>query len=725
MRDWGLFLGWILVCLCGAGTANADGMSLRCQGDGARIALVVTNSEYSGRLSPLPSTEADSRIMGDALCRLNFTVREVRNADLVTMRGAIGTFVHDLASAPEGAIGFFYYSGHGAQSRLIGESYLIPANAPISLRAELPLQAIGLGEIVPAIRAAALNKAAFIVLDACRDVAFPGETMGDGEKGILRVPQTPGVVIAYSTSPGETAIANNAYSTALAKWLGEPGLKHDEVFKGVRRDVYSQPPPPSGQKQFPWWEDGILGEVVLNAAPRTITANPCADPGQLLSNALGTKSESALQVVVDACAGKPEAEIARASIATLRAASLPPGPVLSAAGQDMASRSKPVLVREITLTTPDQDGFVTTPELTASGQLYASHDIGYYPRLFDIASGRMVADLRRDDSIVTSHVFSPDGSRLVIGYYSGLVKMIDTASGTTIVELPDFREHLSRFTYSDDGTRLVTDSSKGPARLWDGRTGRLIADLFPADGFNVTSAAFSLDGKLVATMDCQNYSVHQIWLWYAETGTPAGTLALPATANACAAAFSADGTKLVAAGQGEAWIWYIESRFLASTLRLDSETISSRIELSESRDTIMLKGAYDKITKFFRFSDGKFISSAGRQSNYALWYSDLSHDGQHYVEANVDGTIQLYDVAKGTTVATLPGGSSGLAFSPDSRLFATAGEDIEIREAATGALVWRITNPSDDSLLNVAFSADSRMIAAGTYDGTVRVWRLQ
>jgi hypothetical protein len=247
-----LLLLSLFVCGLAQGTAAAE----------TRIALIIANGAYSGQvLSRLDSPSKDAEILSGALTRAGFEVLPiVRDANLQTMRIALNDFARKLRRAGADAVGFFYYSGHGAALAERGENYLIPTGADIEETSELSFNALGLTDVVRLVDDAGA-KASFVVIDACRDVPFKGRK-GSGPKGFVVQNATKGMIIGFATRPGETADASNAYSSALASSIATPALDATNVFKDVQRKVANL----TGGRQVPWIEDGLLTEFYFTAA---------------------------------------------------------------------------------------------------------------------------------------------------------------------------------------------------------------------------------------------------------------------------------------------------------------------------------------------------------------------------------------------------------------------------------------------------------------------------
>ena len=96
----------------------------------ARIALLIGNQVYDPSVGVLKNPLNDIALVGQALSRQGFdvlpTIKKAKRTDIL---GGVRDLVRRLNAAGSGAIGFIYYSGHGAAEKDTNINYLIPVDA--------------------------------------------------------------------------------------------------------------------------------------------------------------------------------------------------------------------------------------------------------------------------------------------------------------------------------------------------------------------------------------------------------------------------------------------------------------------------------------------------------------------------------------------------------------------------------------------------------------------
>jgi hypothetical protein len=78
-----------------------------------RIALLIGNQGYGGKVQPLKSQHNDIRTVGKALEADGFKATLLSDASRRQMLSAVKALGAQLAKERPNAIGFLYYSGHG------------------------------------------------------------------------------------------------------------------------------------------------------------------------------------------------------------------------------------------------------------------------------------------------------------------------------------------------------------------------------------------------------------------------------------------------------------------------------------------------------------------------------------------------------------------------------------------------------------------------------------
>lgn len=220
-----------------------------------RVALVIGNKSY--RVSPLQNAANDANDLAELLKQKNFEVTTIIDGTRLEMRNAVRDLAQNIAA---GAIGLFYYSGHGIQ--VDDDNFLVPVDANYEYKEEVPEMCLSVSSILRFMETSN-NRLNILILDACRNSPFKSFSRS-GEKGMLRVEAPTGSIVAYSTAPGKTAsdgnTRNGLYTSKLMKYMNVPGMKIEDIFKQVRIEVSKE----SNQKQIPWESNALMGDFYFS-----------------------------------------------------------------------------------------------------------------------------------------------------------------------------------------------------------------------------------------------------------------------------------------------------------------------------------------------------------------------------------------------------------------------------------------------------------------------------
>lgn len=237
-----------------------------------RLALVIGNAAYD--VAPLHNPENDATDVAELLDSLGFEVTLKKNVGLKELEDSVRQFGHSLKNSE---VGLFYYAGHGMQ--VAGKSYLIPVGATIRQSTDLKYHAVDLEMILDEL-AFARNKLNIVILDACRDNPL-GREWRSGSRGLAAVSTAPsGMLISYSTSPNMVAAdgsgRNSPYTSALLRYMQEPGLIAEQVFKKVRHQLEIET---KGQ-QTPWELSSLKGDFYFVPADQRVPPLAVANNGR-------------------------------------------------------------------------------------------------------------------------------------------------------------------------------------------------------------------------------------------------------------------------------------------------------------------------------------------------------------------------------------------------------------------------------------------------------------
>ena len=221
-------------------------------------ALVIGNAAYPGAVLTNPVNDALD--MTTALTALGFSTLKITDATCEEIDRVMSSFQDNLNSND---VGLFYFAGHGMQ--IAGENYITGINTKFTDETAAKYSSYPLNQLID-LMASSSNSTNLIILDACRNNPYVRAWNRDVSKSGLAPVFTPkGTLIAFSTSPGETAAdgvgrRNGSYTESLLRHINTPDVPIEDVFKRTRNTLSVL----TAGKQTSWEHTSLSGDFLFN-----------------------------------------------------------------------------------------------------------------------------------------------------------------------------------------------------------------------------------------------------------------------------------------------------------------------------------------------------------------------------------------------------------------------------------------------------------------------------
>lgn len=397
-------------------------------------------------------------------------------------------------------------------------------------------------------------------------------------------------------------------------------------------------------------------------------------------------------------------------------------------------------------------GSVVSLSFSRDGKLLASSGTENQIKLWDVSSGKELTALRGAAVPISDIAFSRDGRSLSLAAHEAVSLWELTTGGVRrSVALPDdysrsSRDIMERGSFlSPDGRFLMAGSdTQSNVKLWDVQSGKEVSTASLGQGKTLANAVFTADSNTLVVMEGDQQKP--------KTNQPSAVTQMATDMQV------PDTTKLMERMKKDPKGLQEEMKRIQEAVAKGD--LNAGMTMMQSLGMLPTKG--DPNPSSLRYLEtttgrlinavpmaGGFFNEGGAGSTIGSSALSFSPDGRILASARgYNSPVRISEVSTGKELRTLKVpfsmGVNTMAWSPDGKRLASAqwglkrmpdmnnptAQDFTFEDMSFAVRLWDPETGAEISSLaghnnfvvRLAFSADSRVLASGSFDSTIKLW---
>jgi WD40 repeat protein/tetratricopeptide (TPR) repeat protein len=319
------------------------------------------------------------------------------------------------------------------------------------------------------------------------------------------------------------------------------------------------------------------------------------------------------------------------------------------------------------------------------------------------------------DSIASSVNFSPDSTKIGIGFVGGGILIWDIYS-ESLIRLPGHEGPILDISFSPNSTEVLSAADNGTVTVWNLQ--HVEFQDFEGHQDAVHSAGFSPDGNQIVTVSSDGTA--RIW----DVNSGDHQVLEESESEIYSAQFSPVSPHIITGSRnGTVRIWNLENNQSDLLGRHESGVLDAEF----SSDGTQIAIAFDDGTaKIWDLKSGRFEVLEGHQGR--IFSVNFSSDNTQVITASIDSTARVWDLQSGKS-QVLEGNQGFVnraSLSPDGTYALTNSWDGTV--GGNTIMVWNLRT-GDSQVLPAAFSYEASFSPNGrkivTAGDTTQLWDVE
>ena len=352
------------------------------------------------------------------------------------------------------------------------------------------------------------------------------------------------------------------------------------------------------------------------------------------------------------------------------------------------------------------------------------------------------------------------GQKLAVAGESGTLVILDSQTGKVIHELVGHAGDVRQVLFHPYQDLLISGGDDGQIIFWSSIDGSKIKE------WETTTKIVALAIDPEQDLLVSGGTDHKILIWEISTDEILDTLSAHTDSiSAGGLALSPDLQLLASAAYDHTLrIWDLPSRKTVRLLKGHTDRVEAVAFSPDSQ--IIASSSSDRTIRIWKLQSGETLRVLRGHQNAVLSITFIN-GGEQLISTSIDRTLRIWDIESGVTLRVLQGHSSavtdsvynnGLVFSSENngqinvwntrdnqnmKIFDVDTEPLSVaispdgKSIATGYtsgnltlhslpdfdVIWELNGAHGNYINRLDFSPDGQMLASGSYDNTIRVWR--